>query len=535
MMRNLITLCLSLLVPSAVLTAQVSQVEAVKIEATGVAWADNSVWAAYICTDEAGRSAAHISFTRDMARTWETVFASASCDSIALQALPDGGVRAFLRDTTGRCSSMDYSSGNWSAAVGASFPEPFRPAMPAPATGVGNEVFELPSGHLLMLRNCRMDEYLYVLPDCLYAYLSDDGGETWYGGLKLDERPFSVKPKLAVAPGGRLIILFSNNFRSSCAIYMAMTTEKEIAAASGSFSTKARIVQPVLGAGQGLAQWRRKMAVLTEPKQQYGKKPLRIATYNIQYPAPEAPDWQKRIVTLGKFFKAYNLDVFGSQEPYLFQIKDIEKSLGDDYAWVSVNRDLDPDKPKSHYNPIFYRKSRLELLEWGTFWYSAIPGKATWGSSSARFCTWAKFRDKANDLVFYHFNSHFDHIGLEIRTWSAYMLIEKAAEISGGYPAFFTGDFNSDESTRCYREITGCGFISDSMRAVDTPLNIEYRSITGYKSPESVSKDWKHIDHVFYTPANSKVLRWELVANNYGGVYGSDHHPIVVDWKIANK
>jgi len=30
------------------------------------------------------------------------------------------------------------------------------------------------------------------------------------------------------------------------------------------------------------------------------------------------------------------------------------------------------------------------------------------------------------------------------------------------------------------------------------------------------------------------ILYWELILNDYNGIYGSDHLPICVDWKFSN-
>ena len=43
-------------------------------------------------------------------------------------------------------------------------------------------------------------------------------------------------------------------------------------------------------------------------------------------------------------------------------------------------------------------------------------------------------------------NTHFDHIGVEARTKSALLIIEKIKEIVGNQPAVLTGDFNVSES-----------------------------------------------------------------------------------------
>ena len=108
--------------------------------------------------------------------------------------------------------------------------------------------------------------------------------------------------------------------------------------------------------------------------------------------------------------------------------------------------------------------------------------------------------------------------------------------LAGGLPVILTGDFNMDEKTPGYAKLVESGIVEDSMLALPAPkrINAQYFSMANYKPKEKISKNGLHIDHVFYTPANSKVLSWKLILDSYDGVYGSDHLPIMIDWKIAN-
>lgn len=394
-------------------------------------------------------------------------------------------------------------------------------------------VTRLSDGRLLMVRSGRLDQCLHILPEGLYAYMSDDEGETWYGGLCLDQRPFSDTPHVVTTPNGRICIFFNHNYRGKNQIIMAMTNASEIDAASGSFSTSPRVIIPVLQAGQGAAAFAATMDKMLAGPASWASVPLRVATYNIQYLAPKAPQWEKRLQALKAIFDEYDFDLVGSQEPDAEQMQDLMAALGDDYAFVSVNRDNDPSRVRSSHNPIIYRKSRLELLDWGTFWYTDIPGKPGYGASSSRFCTWARFHDKVTGMDFCHLNSHFDHLGIETRVYSSYMLTDILPEISQGLPTFCTGDINSDERTRCYREILHCGYLRDAMDDAPEVVNSHYSSMQSYKPEASNKKNGRHIDHIFYTPADSKVLKWELVMNE-DAILASDHLPIYMDWIISD-
>jgi endonuclease/exonuclease/phosphatase family metal-dependent hydrolase len=149
---------------------------------------------------------------------------------------------------------------------------------------------------------------------------------------------------------------------------------------------------------------------------------------------------------------------------------------------------------------------------------------------------WGKFRDKRTGKVFFCFNSHYDHIGIEARDYSSDILVQAVRDIAQGMPSFLTGDFNSDENTSAYKKILASGFLADSMLALPEAerKNWEYFSMSHYKPISTVKKSYRHIDHVFYTPATSRVGSWQLILDSYDGVFGSDHLPILIEWTIAN-
>ena len=128
--------------------------------------------------------------------------------------------------------------------------------------------------------------------------------------------------------------------------------------------------------------------------------PIRVATYNIQYDnaADQDNKWTTRRDLLRQLLQSEKFDIFGAQEPYLTQIEDIEPFL-DGYAWVGENVIGDETARRRHYNPVFYRKDKFEVLDRGAFWYSetpSAPGSKGWDSYSPRMCNWVHFRIRAN-------------------------------------------------------------------------------------------------------------------------------------------
>ena len=237
-------------------------------------------------------------------------------------------------------------------------------------------------------------------------------------------------------------------------------------------------------------------------------EPIRVASYNIQYDNSSDQDnkWTTRRDLLRQLLQSEKFDIFGAQEPYLTQIKDIEPFL-DGYTWVGENVIGDKTAQRRHYNPVFYRKDKFEVLDMGSFWYSetpSAPGSKGWDSYSPRMCNWVHFRIRANGREFYHFNSHFDHIGTTARAESAKLLVAKVREIAGGKPAFCTGDFNSNQNTEAYKTIAGSGILADSYVRCPSKTNGDWPTYNGYKYISTPPAAASRIDHVFVTPKDTK-------------------------------
>ncbi len=386
---------------------------------------------------------------------------------------------------------------------------------------------KLPDGKLLMVKNGKLDSFRYLLGDGLYAYLSEDEGETWYGGLCIDPSSDAGSPAVSCAADGKIRIAYN---RPDAGIVLAAVTVEEIVRG---------MVDPALVAADV------KVAVPLRPakaekakrgKRQWAGETLRICSYNIQYPNENGCKWTYRLDALKGFVKEYRPDIIGSQEPYISQIEDMVEAWEGEYAWFGINNRNEtrpPYYPSAAFNPVFYRKDRLELLDWGIVWYTPKATERGYGADYSRFMIWAKFRDLRTSMEFYHFNSHFDHRGEEAKRVAAGILVETVKMIAGDMPAVLTGDYNSTETSPAYSTIMNCGFLNNAKLAVKNPKNYLYYSQARYKSINTVSQKDVHIDHIFFTPDNSEMESWELVIKTFGGYYGSDHLPIVVDWKIS--
>lgn len=393
-------------------------------------------------------------------------------------------------------------------------------------------VLRLADGKLLMVRNGRFDQNLYWYPQGMYAYLSEDCGATWYGGLRLATDITTLTPVVAEGQNGTLYISTYNETNGVAVNTLFTTSVSEIDDATANYENTPKSSREVLTGAKDTSRAAAEFSMLTAQKNDWATETLRLATYNIQYPVMGWPE--KRIAPLIALLEEYRFDVFGVQEPYMHQIEDMMKYIGKDYDWIGSNVSGDNTDRTHHFNPIFYRRDRLELLDYNTVWLSDAIGKPGYGARSTRLFIWAKFRDKRTNKVFFHFNGHYDHRGHEAKIASSYIVLDMIKRVSKGMPAFVTADFNSDEKSEPYRVLQESPFLEDTMLAVSEPVNAQYQSYAEYKPVTNRAANGMHIDHLFYTPNAIRIKHWELIIKAHKGHYGSDHLPIFVDCVIGN-
>ena len=468
----------------------------------------------------------------DEGASWRENLGAVKCTNELITARYNNP-QLFCQEDGAVCMVLRASGTAWSYASssvdGVSWSEPTR-FVSAPDQNFA--VQRLSNGLLLMVRNGRFDRNIYWLPEGMYAYLSEDGGKTWYGGLRLATDCATINPTIAESKDGVIYISTLNAPEDKSVNTLFTTSVAEIDAATADYENtpnNSRVVLTVGGTGSAMTE---EMKAIIAPKNDWATEPLRLATYNIQYPIM---NWEEeRLVPTVELIKDYKFDVFGAQEPYLHQIEGMMSYLGDEYAWVGANVTGDNTYRKHHFNPIFYRKERLEVLDYDTVWLTDKIGVSGYGAHSPRLFTWVKFLDKRTGKIFFHINGHYDHRGYEAKINSSYIVLDMIRHISKGMPAFVTADYNADEKSDAYAVLQNSPFLKDTMLAVADPVNAQYKSHTSYKPADKCPMNGMHIDHVFYTPNSVRINKWELVIKAYDGKYGSDHLPIYVDCFIAN-
>lgn len=262
--------------------------------------------------------------------------------------------------------------------------------------------------------------------------------------------------------------------------------------------------------------------------------PFRVMTYNIRYDDPRAGElaWANRREMVASMIRFHHADLIGVQEALANQLDDLERMLPGFVAF-GVGRD---GARKGEFSAILYNKARFEFLAGATLWLSetpGVPGSKGWDAAYPRIVTWAKFREKATGKTFFHFNTHFDHMGERARVESARLLLQSIERIAGRVaPVIVTGDFNFNEAAEGYRILTGktTGKSSGARGLGDA----RYLSLHGHHGPTATFNDFKalvpdsKIDYVF-VGGKVKVRQHGALSDTWDGRFPSDHLPVLAE------
>ena len=255
--------------------------------------------------------------------------------------------------------------------------------------------------------------------------------------------------------------------------------------------------------------------------------PIRFANYNMRVILAEDSAeraFPERKPFILKRIADYDFDIIGAQEVNDEMKASLMEDLSETYSVIGEGRRADR---KGEGTPIFYKTSRFDLLDWGSFWLSKtpdVPGSKDWDASIERIATWSKFLDKKSGKKFFYINTHFDHKGPESRTMAAKILLDKARELHDGLPVFFTGDLNTWSDTEPIAILSDNELVKDSYTSSET-------APTGRKSPY-YGFDFDHPDidrgDYIFVPKDATVHSYACIDDDLRDrQYSSDHCPVL--------
>lgn len=251
---------------------------------------------------------------------------------------------------------------------------------------------------------------------------------------------------------------------------------------------------------------------------------LAIATYNLRYAGDLPPNaWPQRRPRVRALLDHYRPDVIGTQEGVYSQIKDVAADQPA-YDWIGIGRE---GGSRGEFMAIFYRRDRLEPLEFDHRWLSDTPdliASRTWGNAVPRMATWVRFRDRVTGREFHFWNTHLDHEVQFAREQSAELIRQRVGLLPPAASLFLVGDFNAvARENRAYEILTQGTGLTDTWYAARERRNADANSFTGFGP---LLQDGKRIDWILARGAMD-VRATEAVTFQADGRWPSDHLPVM--------
>ena len=259
---------------------------------------------------------------------------------------------------------------------------------------------------------------------------------------------------------------------------------------------------------------------------------ISLMTYNIRYDNPSDGEnaWSNRKDELVGLIKFYNPSIFGTQEGLPHQVAYINFAMPN-FSFIGEGRD---GIGKGEYSAIFYQRNRFEVLDTDTFWLSLTPDQPSknWDALLPRICTYALFKEKETGILFWVFNTHFDHIGQQSRLQSADLILKKINSVNTeNYPVFFMGDLNSEPSNEVISKLNS-SLIDTFDVTVSSPFGPR-GTFNGFKFHKSVTRK---IDYIFISNSSQiSVNKHATLSNSKDLKYPSDHLPIYIEVDLYSK
>ena len=249
---------------------------------------------------------------------------------------------------------------------------------------------------------------------------------------------------------------------------------------------------------------------------------VRIVSFNVRCADDLYGSVKGRSQLITAALSQYRPDSFGVQEATQEWIDILCEKLGEDYGCVYRMRD---DSIGAEASAVFYLKEKYDLIDSGTMWLSETPdefGSKLTLSACPRIATWAKLQNKATGEIYYHVNTHLDHVLESVRVEQMSILKGKIEQLkSEGYPIVCTGDFNTDEGADAYNVMGDC-LLDTKHIAKTSDSGATYHNY----GLEIFAK--KPIDFIFVSEG-IEVDTYKIIDEKIGGMYLSDHAGLCAD------
>ena len=253
---------------------------------------------------------------------------------------------------------------------------------------------------------------------------------------------------------------------------------------------------------------------------------IAVLSYNIRYNSSgDGLDlWDLRKAELIDQIKQLDPISFGVQEATLTQMKDLEAGLPN-YDYVGVGRD--GGATKGEFSAIFYKTIELRVLREGTFWLSETPEKVSvgWDAALPRICTYAQFELTSSKRTFWHFNTHFDHMGETARAESAKLIVSKIKALMDEVDVVvLSGDFNAEPNEEPILILNHSFEEPADKMGLQGPVG----TFSGFQLDAPLDR---RIDYIFTKNVEVKTYQ-HLDTKRANGRWISDHLPVFLSFGL---
>lgn len=250
-----------------------------------------------------------------------------------------------------------------------------------------------------------------------------------------------------------------------------------------------------------------------------------VMSWNIRrwMPAPltrRVDRWEHRAPRVRALLAAERPTVLCAQEMVEEQIADVSAGLGSEYRHVGRGRSADGTGEAC---PIFYDRTRLDLLDWEQSALSDEPDRAgsrTWGNPFPRVLVSAVLRDRLGSREFLVVNTHLDPLSARSRLRSVHAVLDLVR--ARALPAVMAGDLNAGPRSAAVRELLSGGLLVDTWDVASSRLSEQWGTYAGYREPR---RGGSRIDRILTTPAVT-VSRAAINPFRHAGGWPSDHLPV---------
>lgn len=287
------------------------------------------------------------------------------------------------------------------------------------------------------------------------------------------------------------------------------------------------------------------------------KVPIRFYSHNVKNGGDHKltvgePVWfirKNMVVSSIRAHLAPNM-VVALQEAQEFQIQDILKGLNaleePETQWRAYGGGRIDGKEQGEHVPFLVREHEFEVIYDDTFWLNEINTRRPlvgWDAKYPRIATYVTLKHKPSGYHFNFFNTHFDHKGSKARAESTQLLMDKMSSIND-WPSFLCGDFNAKPKDGCYKKISKSYTDVHKITMTYNWYGHPDYTVTGFSG--NYLKDAKRIDYIFSPkdtiPALEELCKeskngyslqlkgYGMLHSKFGGVYMSDHRPLMADF-----